>query len=78
MSDLPNCGIEFYLGYYKIEISVLNPGGANRNFVIENQDGVRGLYHKDLMFQVREDIDTLEKSILDFAEKERKKLEAVE
>ena len=53
----------------------MNPGGANRNFVIENETGVHGLYHKDLMFQIREDIDTLEKSILDFVEKARIALE---
>jgi len=71
MSKLPNYGVEFCLGYYKIEVSVLNPGSMNRNFVIESEHGVRGLYHRDLMFQIREDINTLEKSILDFVAKAR-------
>jgi len=71
MTKLPNSGVNFILGYYKIEVSVLNPGGANRNFVLENDHGVIGLYHKDLMSQIRDDVDTLEKSILDFAKKSK-------
>jgi len=71
MTNLPNSGVNFVLGYYKIEVSVLNPGGINRNFIIENENGVKGLYHRDLMFQICDDVDTLEKSILDFVEKSR-------
>jgi len=71
MADLPNCGVDFTLGYYKIEFTALTPYGRNRNFIIENDKGVYGLFHSDLFEHLRSDIDILEKTIKHFVEKSR-------
>ena len=71
MADLPNCGVDFTLGYYKVEFTALTPYGRNRNFIIENDKGVYGLYHSKLFEHLRSDIDILEKTINEFVEKSR-------
>lgn len=60
---LPNCGVNFCLGTYKIEVEV-NPGRIpSRKLVLEGD--ATGLYFDKLFDQIRVDVDRLEKMAMD-------------
>jgi len=62
--QLPNGGLKWILGCYKIEMTVFPVSGTrSRNIVIENIDGVSGLYHEQLFAELQGDIEVLKATV---------------
>ncbi len=76
MADLPNSGVKFYLGYYKIELTVHTGYGQTRHLVIENNDGVQGLYHHELLYDLQKDVNTIKKMVTDVVDQAKRNREA--
>ena len=66
MTDLPNSGVPFCLGDYKIEIVVHTGYGRTRRFTVSSEDEmVYGLYPEELIDQMKVDVANLRKTVKD-------------
>jgi len=61
MSEVPNCGVIFELGSYKVELILHTGYGRTRRLVLES-DSTRGLYSNELIDQLQIDVENLRKS----------------
>ncbi len=56
---LPNYGINFCLGSYKIEVVIMLPNGNTRQICLDNDAEVIGLYHDKLFTDLQKDVENL-------------------
>lgn len=75
MQDLPNSGVPFCLGDYKIEIMVVTGYGRTRRITVSSEDEmVYGLYPEELIDRMEVDVAILRETVKKLV-KAAKKLE---
>lgn len=68
---LPNAGIKWRLGTYRLEISALTCYGQSRRFVVENTGGVQGLTILDILHYIESDLSSLRSAMAEFERQAR-------
>ena len=75
LTDIPNSGVKFHLGSYKVKLIIHTGYGRTRSLAMESED-TTGLYSDELIDQLQIDVENLRKSakqcVVD-AKKEREK-----